>query len=133
MPCQGLVSRARTHPPRRMSLDHLNSFRGIRMKTSCSHGTGPRIITARERSTSHCILIELYLDAAFGRLSHFLKVLRKSERGRAWSLVEVSDDNFAISLPIRLVSVAALLRHYSPLPHPLLRLFSHVPALAYSN
>jgi hypothetical protein len=32
-----------------------------------------------------------------------------------------------------LVSVAALLRRYSPSPHPLLRLLSHVPALAYSN
>jgi hypothetical protein len=46
---------------------------------------------------------------------------------------EVSDDNFAISLPTRLVSVAALLRRYSPSPHPLLRLLSHVPALASSD
>jgi hypothetical protein len=46
---------------------------------------------------------------------------------------EVSDDNFALSLPTRLVSVAALLRRYSPSPHPLLRLLSHIPALAYSN
>jgi hypothetical protein len=48
-------------------------------------------------------------------------------------LLRKSNDNFAISLPTRLVSVAALLRHYSPSPHPLLRLLSHVPTLAYSN
>ena len=47
--------------------------------------------------------------------------------------MEVSDDNFAISLPTRLVSVAALLRRYLPSPHPLLRLLSHIPALTYSN
>ena len=47
--------------------------------------------------------------------------------------VEVSADSFAISLPMRLVSVAALLRRYSPSPHPLLRLLSHVPTLAYNN
>jgi len=46
---------------------------------------------------------------------------------------EVSDDNFTISLPTRLVSVAALLKRYSPSPHPLLRLLSHVPALTYNN
>jgi hypothetical protein len=49
------------------------------------------------------------------------------------TLMEVSDDNFAISLPTQLVSVAALLRRHSPSPYPLLRLLSHVPALAYSN
>ena len=37
-------------------------------------------------------------------------------------LVEVSDDNSSRSLPTRLISVAALLR-----------LLSHVPALAHSN
>jgi len=35
---------------------------------------------------------------------------------------EVSDDISSHSLPTRLVSVAALLRRYSPSPHPLLRL-----------
>jgi hypothetical protein len=40
---------------------------------------------------------------------------------------------FQYSLLMRLVSVAALLKRYSPSPHPLLRLLSHVPALAYSN
>jgi hypothetical protein len=42
----------------------------------------------------------------------------------------ITDDNFAISLPSRLVTVAALLRRYSPSLHPQLRLLSHVPALA---
>jgi hypothetical protein len=46
---------------------------------------------------------------------------------------EISDDISSHSLPTRLVSVAALLRRYSPSPHPLLRLLSHVPALASSN
>ena len=41
---------------------------------------------------------------------------------------EVSDDISSHSLPTRLVSVAALLRRYSPSPHPLLRLLSHVPS-----
>jgi len=51
----------------------------------------------------------------------------------ARNLKEISDDISSHSLPTRLVSVAALLRRYSPSPHPLLRLLSHVPALASSN
>jgi hypothetical protein len=46
---------------------------------------------------------------------------------------EVSDDNSSHSLPTRLVSVAALLRRYSPSPQPLLRLLSDVPALPSSD
>jgi hypothetical protein len=49
--------------------------------------------------------------------------------GTPW---EVSDDISSNSLPTRLVSVAALLRRYSPSPHPLLRLLSHIPVLALS-
>jgi hypothetical protein len=45
-------------------------------------------------------------------------------------IVVITDDNFTISLPSRLVTVAALLRCYSPSLHPQLRLLSHVPALA---
>jgi hypothetical protein len=46
---------------------------------------------------------------------------------------EVSDAFSSHSLPTRLVSVAALLRRYSPSPYPLLRLLSHVPALSSNN
>lgn len=52
-------------------------------------------------------------------------------RGTVRFSAEVSDDTFSILLQMRLVSVAALLRRYSPSPHPLRRLLSHVPALAY--
>jgi len=45
--------------------------------------------------------------------------------------MEVSDDISSNSLPIQLVNVAALLRRYSPSPHPLLRLLNHVLALAF--
>jgi hypothetical protein len=48
-------------------------------------------------------------------------------------MMVISDDTFAIPLRTRLVSIAALLRRYSPSPHPLLRLLSHVPALPPSN
>jgi len=41
----------------------------------------------------------------------------------------ISDDNFSNSHQIRLVNIAARLRRYSPSPHPLLRLLSHIPAL----
>jgi len=41
--------------------------------------------------------------------------------------LEISDDISSYSFLTRLVSVAALLRCYSPSPHPLLRLLSHVP------
>ena len=44
---------------------------------------------------------------------------------------EVSDDISSHWLPTRLVSIAALLRRYSPSPHSLLRLISHVPDLAH--
>jgi len=37
------------------------------------------------------------------------------------------------SLLTRLVSVAALLRRYSPWPYPLLSLLNHVPALRSNN
>jgi hypothetical protein len=50
--------------------------------------------------------------------------------GPSW---EVSDDNSSRSLPTRLVSLAALLIYYSPSPHPLLRLPSHVPALFFDD
>jgi hypothetical protein len=42
---------------------------------------------------------------------------------------KVSDKIHSHSLLMRLVSIAALLRRYSPSPHPLLRLLSHVSAL----
>jgi hypothetical protein len=42
---------------------------------------------------------------------------------------EVSDYISSHPLLTRLVTIAALLRRYSPSPHPLLRLLSHVPAL----
>jgi hypothetical protein len=45
----------------------------------------------------------------------------------------ISDDTFSFSLRIRLVSIAALLTRYSPSPYPLLRLLSHVPALASNS
>jgi hypothetical protein len=48
-------------------------------------------------------------------------------------LKEVLDDISSHSLPTRLVRIAALLRRYSPSPHPLLRLLSHVPALPSSD
>jgi hypothetical protein len=47
--------------------------------------------------------------------------------------MEVSDDICSHSLPTRLVGVAALLMRYSPSPHPLLRLLSHVPSLHSIN
>ena len=43
----------------------------------------------------------------------------------------ISDDISLNSLLIGQVRVAALLRRYSPLPHPLLGLLSYVPALPY--
>jgi hypothetical protein len=46
---------------------------------------------------------------------------------------EISDDISPHSLPMWLVSVAALLRRSSPSPHLLLRLLSHVPALPSSD
>ena len=46
---------------------------------------------------------------------------------------EASDDKCSHSLPTRVVSLAALLRRYSPSPYLLLRLLSHVPALPSSN
>jgi hypothetical protein len=49
------------------------------------------------------------------------------------AFLEVSDDISSHSLLTRLISVAALLRRYSPLSHPLLRLLSHIPALASSS
>lgn len=45
---------------------------------------------------------------------------------------EVSDDICSHLRLTRLVSIAALLRRYSPSPHPLLRLLTYVPAL-YPN
>jgi hypothetical protein len=47
--------------------------------------------------------------------------------------IVISDDTFSNSLRMQLVSVAALLRRYSPSPHPLLKLLSHVSALPSSN
>jgi hypothetical protein len=47
----------------------------------------------------------------------------------------VSDDilQSSFSMRLRLVGITALLGHYLPLPHSLLRLLSHVPALYFSN
>jgi hypothetical protein len=43
-------------------------------------------------------------------------------------IVVISDDSYSLLLLTRIVGTAALLRRYSPSPHPLLRLLSHVPA-----
>jgi len=61
----------------------------------------------------------------------FIFILRKTTSGTLFK--EVSNDILSHSLPTRLVSVTAPLRRYSPSPHPLLRLLSHVSALASSN
>jgi hypothetical protein len=47
--------------------------------------------------------------------------------------VVISAESLPPFLPTRLVTIAALLRRYSPSPHPLLRLLSHVPALPSIN
>jgi hypothetical protein len=62
-----------------------------------------------------------------------LKGVVKTKSNMRRIILVISDDTFAISLRTRLVSIAALLRRYSPSPHPLLRLLSHVPALPPSN
>jgi hypothetical protein len=46
-----------------------------------------------------------------------------------WIRKVILDDTFSILLRTRLVSIAALLKRYSPLPYPLLKLLSHIPAL----
>jgi hypothetical protein len=63
-----------------------------------------------------------------GVMQQALKATRE-----AAAAMEVSNNISSHSLPTRLVSVAALLRRYSPSPHPLLRLLSHVPALPSSD
>jgi hypothetical protein len=42
-------------------------------------------------------------------------------------------DSYLSSLLTRFVSIAALIRRYSPSAHPLLRLLSHVPAIPSSD
>jgi len=58
---------------------------------------------------------------------------QQNQRKKKLSLIYlvILDDNFAISCLTWLVSIAALVRHYSPSTHPLLRLLSHVFALGY--
>jgi hypothetical protein len=72
-----------------------------------------------------------YLDLS--AIEPIRRLLYRQYWRRVWILQEVSDDISSNSLLTRLVSVAALLRRYSPSPHPLLRLLSHVPALPSSD
>lgn len=72
-----------------------------------------------------------YLDLS--AIKPIRRLLYRQYWRRVWILQEVSDDISSNSLPTRLVSVAALLRRYSPSPHPLLRLLGHVPALPSIN
>jgi hypothetical protein len=74
----------------------------------------------------------LYYEAGHGG-GGSLRQLSGVGRLRLLLASEVSDDISSHSLRTRSVSVAALLKRYSPSPDYLLRLLSHIPALASSN
>jgi hypothetical protein len=60
---------------------------------------------------------------------HIFRVFAIAHLRRSLISLVISDDISTHSFRTRLVSVAALLRRYSPSPHPLLRLLGHIPAL----
>ena len=107
-------------------------------------------ITAASMETIGWLLESMY--TLLGLKSHLETLVDATITGHCWQGPSFSDsscrrfrfritDNTNIacihissrSLPIRLVSVTALLRRYSPSLHPLLRWLSHVPALPSSG
>jgi hypothetical protein len=68
---------------------------------------------------------------AHAAVTRLLKPISAATLMTVRTSVEVSDEISSHWLPTRLVSIGALLRRYSPSPHSLLRLISHVPDLAH--